>query len=267
MTRSDSNSSRVDMSPDGASEWPEGTQALGRGLSLLRAVGEGCDTLNALVDRLGCTRSTTHRLASALVQMHWLSQDHSGAYQLGPKVAELGALARQEHPVLVLARPVLQSLGAATQDTVHLGIRMGERVLYLDKVDGQRGLEMRSRVGQSMPLALTGVGRALIMDDDEASWRHLYDVSGADPLQFKSWLDRMRHYRANRCVFDLEDNELGINCVAVPVRDVTGDIVAAISVASATPYLPLKRMAELVPVVQKAAETVSRHLGWKGGVI
>ncbi|MFT9366369.1 MAG: hypothetical protein ABF572_12560 [Gluconobacter sp.] len=53
MTRSDSNSSRVDMSPDGASEWPEGTQALGRGLSLLRAVGEGCDTLNALVDRLG----------------------------------------------------------------------------------------------------------------------------------------------------------------------------------------------------------------------
>lgn len=267
MIKPQNHSGRAGESSEATHEWPEGTQALGRGLSLLRAVGDGCETLNALVDRLGCTRSTTHRLASALVQMQWLHQDHAGSYRLGPQVAELGALARQEQPVLVLARPVLQSLGAATQDTVHLGIRMGDRVLYLDKVAGQRGLEMRSRIGQTMSLALTGVGRALIMDDDEVSWKRIYEASGADQGRFGSWLDRMRQYRESRCVFDLEDNELGINCVAVPVRDVTGAIVAAISVASATPYLPLKRMEALVPVVQEAAQTVSRQLGWKDSVI
>ncbi|MDK6844992.1 IclR family transcriptional regulator, partial [Escherichia coli] len=66
-----------------------------------------------------------------------------------------------------IAQPVLQRLARYTLDTVHLGIVEGDEVLYLEKINSQRGLEMRSRPGHRMPLAITGIGKALILNRTE----------------------------------------------------------------------------------------------------
>ncbi|MFT9331279.1 MAG: IclR family transcriptional regulator [Acetobacter persici] len=245
-------------------EWPDGTQTLGRGLSLLQSVGKGYRNLPALVAHLGYTRSTTQRLAAALVQAGWLRQTPEDTYLLGARFLELAQKALDDNPLTELARPVLLELGEATLDTVHLAIRAHDEVLYLDKVDGRRGLEMRSRIGQKMPLALTGVGRALLLDGEEKEWERLYSLSKEGKTQFSSWLERMKTYQQKGYVFDLEDNEIGICCVAAPLRDKQGQIVAAISVASATPYLSKERMEDLAPVVVHAAETISKKMGWQG---
>ncbi|POF61802.1 transcriptional regulator [Novacetimonas maltaceti] len=246
--------------------WPDGTQTLGRGLCLLQAVSEGHRSLPALVAHVGYTRSTTQRLVAALVQGRWLWQLPGDTFSLGPRFLELAQRAQEDDPMTVLARPILRELGAKTRDTIHLGIRVEDEVLYLDKVNSQRGLEMRSRIGQRMPLALTGIGRALLLDDDKTEWRRLYRHAAAKGAPPGPWLERMRAYRDSGCVFDLEDNEMGINCVAAALRNGRGRIVAAISVASATAYLPRTRMEELSPLVLKAAETISRQMGWKGQV-
>ncbi|GBQ84808.1 IclR family transcriptional regulator [Gluconacetobacter johannae DSM 13595] len=246
-----------------------GTQALERGIAAIDAVDRGHRTLPAIAGATGCTRSTTQRIVSCLVRLDWLRLDGDGAYRLGPRLTALGAGARDEMPLAEQARPVTERLGAETRDTVHLGIRSGGDVLYLDKIPGQRGLEMRSRVGQRMNLALTGIGRALMLDLDEGEWRHLYDAArpeAAGEAGWPAWLARMRDYRASDCVFDLEDNEVGIRCVAVPVRDRGGRIVAALSVASATPYLSLERMRTLAPVVRRAAADLSGRLGGNADV-
>ncbi|NHO30989.1 IclR family transcriptional regulator [Acetobacter fallax] len=243
--------------------WPEGTQTLGRGLTLMVAVGSGHATIPALMGHLGFSRSTTQRLASALVQTGWLVQHNDHSYALGPCLMKL-ASGLEESPLRVLAKPILRELGDRTRDTVHLGERADDEVLYLDKVYGQRGLEMRSRVGLRLPLALTGIGRALILDDTPDEWERLYHVAGGKPSKFLAWLTRMHGYQKTRVVFDLEDNEPGIHCVASPVTDSSGRIVAALSVASATPYLPKRRMEEMAPMIRAAAETLSRELGWAG---
>ncbi|MFP4906419.1 IclR family transcriptional regulator C-terminal domain-containing protein, partial [Paraburkholderia sp. BR14261] len=70
-------------------------------------------------------------------------------------------------------------------------------------------------------------------------------------------------YSAGGYTFDLEENEISIRCVAAPVRDASGAIVAALSVASTIPYMPLERMDELIPVVQREARAISQELGWR----
>ncbi|WP_067522614.1 IclR family transcriptional regulator domain-containing protein [Endozoicomonas ascidiicola] len=67
-------------------------------------------------------------------------------------------------PLKEIARPVLQELAIETQDTVHLGIQDEDHVFYLDKIPGQRSIEMRSRVGDRLPMAVTGIGKALMVD-------------------------------------------------------------------------------------------------------
>ncbi len=129
---------------------------------------------------------------------------------------------------------------------------------------------MRSRVGHRMPLAATGVGKALLLDAEEPQWKALYrvgaPVSSRAPGGRQTWeafRDRMREYAAHGYAFDLEDNEPSIRCVAAPVRDASSGIVAAISVSSTVPYMSLERMREMVAVVQGAAAEISAELGWK----
>jgi len=249
-----------------------GTQTLLRGLAVLEAAAGGAHDLRAFAAALGTTRSTTHRLVSSLVQARYLRQVGS-AYLLGPKLIELGTIALEQMPLTKVAHPHLERLAQLTQDTIHLGVRDGDDVLYIDKIPGQRGLEMRSRIGHRMPLASTGIGKAMMLDLAPAQWDHLFEASSrtlaAMPFKPDSqptpavFLERMARYAVGGYTFDLEENEASIRCVAAPVRDASGAIVAALSVASTVPYMPAERMDELIAVVQTEARAISEEIGWR----
>ena len=262
-----------DAAPPPAEPQASGTQTLLRGLAVLELVAEGMTDVRSIAARLGTPRSTTHRLLGSLVQQGYLHHTPYRGYLLGPKLMLLGSRAQDQRPLAALARPHLETLAQQTGDTVHLGTAEGDDVLYLDKVSGLKGLEMRSRVGQRMPLASTGVGKALMLGMDETRWERLYltaaqlRVGNADKPPMRPWetyLAEMRGYVAQGSVYDFEENELGIRCVGAPVRDIGGGVVAAISVASALPYMPEERMARIAPVVRQHARALSQALGWKG---
>ena len=251
---------------------PTGTQTLLRGLGVVQAVAGGARDLKEIAQRIGTTRSTTHRLVSCLVEERYLRVLPQVGYLLGPKLIELGFQAREEVPLAMLARPYLDELSQLTGDTVHLAIRDGDEVLYLHKNPGRNGPEMRSRVGHRMPLARTGIGKALLLDSPESEWQRLYQASlpqaAPNPLwpahQEQSWeqiRQRMKEYVKGGYAFDLEDNEPSIRCVAAPIRDAGKHIVAGISIASTVPYMPLEKMAELVPLIIQMAGRLSAELG------
>ncbi|ASG20257.1 transcriptional regulator [Nitrospirillum viridazoti CBAmc] len=251
-----------DMDPDDEIKGaPSGSQTLFRGLDVIDVVAEGSIALPALSERLGLTKSTTHRLASALVERGYLTFVARGGYSLGPKLLELGWLAQQQMHLPSLARPHLESLAAATEDTVHLGILDGFQALYLDKVPGRRRVVIGSRVGERHPIASTGLGKALILDHDEAAWREFYEAQGSS-VGLAIWLERMRAYAGKGYAFDLEENEDQIRCVAAPIRGAGGEIVAAISVSSAAQYMSDARMEGLTAQVMGVAQDISRELGW-----
>ena len=246
-----------------------GTQTLIRGLAVINAVAAGDRDLKAICAKIGVARSTTHRLASCLVQERYLRVLPGVGYALGPRLIELGFLAREAFPIAVLARPYLDTLAEQTGDTIHLAVRDGDEVLYLDKIPGKKGLEMRSRVGHRMPLAATGVGKALLLDDTPEQWEALFEIGGpvsphaaGGRQDAQAFMARMQDYAAQGYAFDLEDNEPSIRCVAAPIRDTSRAIVAALSVSSTVPYLSVARMRELVPVVTKVAADISGELGY-----
>ena len=240
-----------------------GAQTLLRGLDVLEAVSDGSLPLQTLSDQLGLTKSTTHRLAGALVDRGFLTFRPREGYSLGPKVLELGWCATQQVQVARIARPFLEELSWRTEDAVHLGILDDDEALYLDKVAGRRRVAIGSRVGERQPIASTGLGKALILDMTEERWRELFGQTGAaGNARLAVWLERMRGYATKGYAFDLEENEDQIRCVAAPVRGATGQIVAAVSVSSAAQYMDDARMQALIPIVQAACEKISRELGW-----
>ncbi|WP_407696097.1 IclR family transcriptional regulator [Sphingobium soli] len=246
-----------------------GSQTLQRGLDLLDQVIDGPVRLADLSERMGLTRSTTHRLANALVDRGFLTFLPREGYQLGPKLLQLGFLAQSQTDVVQIARPHLEALAAASEDVVHLGRLDSDHALYLDKIPGRRRVEISSRIGDRQPLTSTGLGKALLLDDPEANWRRLFDAdqaAGTHPIDYDLWVERMRGYAVAGRAFDLEENEDQIRCVAAPIRDASGAIVAAISLSSAAQYMDDARMDMLTENVRATAQKVSADLGWTPGV-
>lgn len=243
-----------------------GTQTLFRGLDVVDAVAAGATSLTELATAVGLTRSTTHRLATTLVERRYLAFSRRDGYVLGPKLLELGHVAARRMDLPRVAREHLEALSASTGDTVHLGILSESQVLYLDKVTGTRRVEVRSRIGERQPLRSTGLGKALILDAGEESWRDHYDhesrLGNRYDVPMDEWLRRMREYAAQGYAFDLEENEDRIRCVAAPIRGVAGSIVGAISVTSAAQYMDDLRMRGLTFEVKRVADLISAAIGF-----
>ncbi|MFT4297366.1 MAG: IclR family transcriptional regulator [Micropruina sp.] len=249
---------------------PPGTQTLARGIAIVSAVARGQRRLRGIVEETGIGRSTTHRLLQLLVTAGYLRQ-LDGAYSLGPALIELGYQALQENPVTTVAAPVLRELAERVHDTVHLAIEDRGQVLYLEKIPGTRGAEMRSRIGHRMPMTRTGIGKALLIDSPDrwrakfASERPVGAGNGIhhDVLTPDTFVAVMKQAAATGVTLDLEENEPGIVCVAAPVRDASGSIVAAVSISATRPYMPPERLDALRPAILRAAGKVSSELGYR----
>jgi DNA-binding IclR family transcriptional regulator len=267
--RRDTSNAESDETEKKAGPKVQGSQTLVRGLDMLDKVIDGPVKLAELSQRMSLTRSTTHRLANALIDRGFLTYLPRDGYQLGPKLIQLGFLAQSQADIVQIARPRMEDLAATTEDTVHLGRLDGDLALYLDKIPGRRRVEISSRIGDRQPLTSTGLGKALLIDGSEGEWTRLFDADqaqGAPRANRETWFERMRGYADAGHAFDLEENEDQIRCVAAPVRDVSGKIVAAISVSSAAQYMDDERMAELSVEVRNAAQKISTDLGWSPDV-
>lgn len=252
------------MPPSESPSRPIASQTLFRGLEIVDAVADGCKTVQAISERTGITFSTAHRLASALVQMRYLNFEPRKGYRLGSKLVELGFLAYRQSDLTTLARERLEWLAAQTLDTVHLAALDDHRVVYLDKIGGRRPIEVNSRVGGRKPVCSTGVGKALILDGGESLWQQYYEREAQSehlPFSLQEWLAKMSQYARDGYTFDIGEDQPRIRCVAAPVRDGSGKIVAAISVTSTVDYTDDERLRALVPVVQGVARDISEQLG------
>lgn len=248
----------------------QGAQTLMRGLDVLEAIAAGAADLPTLAMRLGTTRTTTHRLASALVDRRYLNFAPREGYSLGPKLLELGFQTRRDMPLSKAAHSHLVRLAEQTLDTVQLGILDDGVVFYIDKVPGQRRFEIRSTIGDRRPVWSTGLGKALVLDMGEERWAGFFDARGASlPPPSReardTFLAHMRTYARAGVAFDLEESEPQLRCVAAPIRDASGAIVAAVSVSSIAQYMQPERMQSLSHDVLETAMAISAALGWRAG--
>ncbi|WCM40345.1 helix-turn-helix domain-containing protein [Thermus antranikianii] len=242
-----------------------GTQTLLRGLLLLEKVGEGVRDLPTLASSLGLSRSTTYRILSALVRAGYLVHEPKIGYRLGPQLIRLGFKAYGQLQLPILARPHLERLRDATNETVHLAIREGAEVIYIDKVPGRRELQLASQIGSRFPAQSTALGKAILawLPEEEARRAFVPGLKRTERTiaEWELFLDELKRTRQRGYALDMEENETGVRCVAAPIFNGRGEPVAAVSVSTASIYLDDTRVPEVAHMVQQVAQAISRELG------
>ncbi|WP_448938945.1 IclR family transcriptional regulator [Glutamicibacter sp. AGC84] len=172
-----------------------------------------------------------------------------------------------QSPVPVIAKPILEELARKYQDTVDLAVEDEAQVLYVDKVPRYSRRAWRWGVGQRMPLSRTGIGKTLLLDTPQR-WESTFDsespVEQASHQTKEAFLSRMKAYAKEGIALDREDNETGLRCVVAPIRNDSGQIIAAISMSATNTYMPDERMMVLKSVMGSTATQISRKLGYSG---
>jgi DNA-binding IclR family transcriptional regulator len=219
-------------------------------------------TLTELAKRAELPLATAYRLVSELVEWGALVRAATGEYVVGRRIWDLGLLAPVQSGLRQLASPFLHDLYGATLATVHLAVRDGTAVLYVDRLSGHVSVPVVSQVGSRLPMHATGVGKVLLAyGPDQVVAEvlgNLHRVTAYTITQPARLLDQIRRIRVDGYATTGEEMSLGACSVAVPVRGAGGEVVAGLGIV--VPDLRRER-ARLVSALQVAAQGISRTLG------
>lgn len=218
-------------------------------------------TLSELARRANVPLPTAHRLVAELVTWGALVRRPSGEYVVGRRLWDLGLLAPVQAGLRQVASPFLHDIYAATLATVHLGVRDGAEVLYVDRLSGHASVPVLSQVGSRLPLHPTGVGKVLLAYAPE----QVRDQVLANLTRYTAYtitqpgrlVAELRQVHRLGYAQTQEEMSLGACSVAVPIRAVDGRVVAALGIV--VPSLKRDRP-RLVTALQVAAQGIGRSL-------
>ncbi|GAB2458966.1 IclR family transcriptional regulator [Jatrophihabitans fulvus] len=218
-------------------------------------------SLATLTRETGIPKATLYRLLGDLVEPGFV--DHApGGYALGGRLFDLGSRVPAYRHLREAAAPYLEDLALATKDSAHLAIRRGHEVQYLDKVPGTFAIRAPTAVGQRQPLYCTALGKLLLAHApartaDEVLRSRLRPRTRNTLVMPAMLLRSVERARESDVAIEMEEFRPGLGCIAAPVRDARGRVVAAISLSGdprtkSTPALHNR--------LRRAAEQVSRDL-------
>jgi len=226
--------------------------------------------ISDLAKRLGVAKSTVHRLAVTLVAGGMLEQNpDTGKYRLGIALFRLGSLVRQRMTISNEARPLLRDLREKVNETVHLAVLDGSEIMYVFNLESTHALRMRSDVGVRKPAHCTAEGQAILAFQPAEVFERVVDhglvartpQTVTEPQALRKVLDSVR---ARGCAIEDEESELGMRCIAAPLRNDAGEVVAAIGLGGPVSRLSKKALATYIPHVIETAAAISARLGHRG---
>jgi IclR family KDG regulon transcriptional repressor len=225
--------------------------------------------ISDLAKRLGVAKSTVHRLAVTLVSEGILEQNpDSGKYRLGLSLFRLGALVRHRMDVSIEARHLLRELREKANETVHLAVLDGAEIMYVYNLESTQAIRMRSDIGVRKPAYCTAEGQAMLAYQPadgidrviRAGLPSRTPQTITDPATLRKALDLVRQ---RGCAIEDEESEIGMRCIAAPIRDDSGDVIAAIGLAGPVSRLSKKALASFIPHVIETAAAISARLGFR----
>jgi DNA-binding IclR family transcriptional regulator len=241
---------------------------------LLEVVSDHPDgiAITELANRVGMYKSTVHRLLGTMMRRGYIEQDpKTGRYKLGYTVLDLGMKLLSSIDLRREALPYLQELAHLSNEVVHLALLDRGEVVYIDKVESANTIRMHSRVGTRVPVHATGLGKAILAFLPRREVQAIIDRYGLPKLtehtitNRDAFLQSLQETRRTGCAFDIEEHQVGVCCVAAPVFEHSGRVVAACSVSGPSNRMGPDRLRDLVPLVKEAGRRISERLGYGDG--
>jgi len=238
--------------------------AVHRGLQILELLAEqkrGWGT-SEISRRLKIPKSTASYLLHTLLTRGYLRRETDGVYRLSMKLLALGSLALHGVEVREIALPILRRLVAESQISGHLAVLEGSEAIYIERVPAPGFIQMDTWVGRRMPLHTTSSGKALLAFLPEEQAESLLRNAGLPRCTPKTIVSlprlkqELRKVRENGFAVDNEENTLGVRCVAAPIFDREGRVVAALSLTGPVQQITDDQFPRIADKVKEAA----RHL-------
>ncbi|WP_026686309.1 IclR family transcriptional regulator [Azovibrio restrictus] len=245
-------------------------QVIERMMALLDVLADCADpvSLKILSQRTGLHPSTAHRILASLTGSRFVERQDAGTYQLGIRLLELGNLVKTRINLRQVALPYMQQLHEKIGESVNLGIRHEDEIVYIERTSAGRSLvRVVYLVGGRAPLHLTSVGKLFLAEDPPQAVKEYAKRTGlpgktAHSLVTLASLEKdLERIRRHNVGFDDEEAEVGLKCVAAPIRDDEGGMVAGLSVSA-----PTERHQDNWPtLVKETADAISHALGYLPG--
>ncbi|HWV27508.1 MAG TPA: IclR family transcriptional regulator [Aeromicrobium sp.] len=253
-----------------------GNQSVERAAAVLRLFTGRSPALRVsdVASALDLGLSTASRLLATLESVELVRRDPvSQLYELGPAVIAMAGVALNNEPVYRQSRAITQRLAWELGLGANVAVRRGDALFYLQNVEGPLAHKSYSLLGQRNPLYATAMGKCLLLEIPRAE---RIELLGAGPLtsytartitDHDALDEDLQRCAARGYAIEVEELALGRACIAAPVRDHTGGIVAALSVSGALSAINLpERETDLGAIVIEAADSVSTGLGYLGHV-
>lgn len=247
-------------------------QSLARAIQIMEFISKNCNSasLTQISQDLGLSKSTVYGLISTLEDYNYVYQDQStGFYQLGLKLFEMGQVVYSSMDLRSVAYPILVELNQKHQETVHLALLSGSEVVYIEKVDSSRSVRIISQIGGRNPTYCTGVGKVLLAGLSESKVEKIVKATSMKKFtpntidSFDKLKECLVEVRQKGYAYDLEEIEMGLRCVAAPIKNHQGTTIAGISLSGPTNRISNEILALLSKDVVDAAQRISAKLGYK----
>jgi DNA-binding IclR family transcriptional regulator len=247
-------------------------RALERSLRLLEALAVGGSLgLSDLSEKLGISSSTSFRLLTTLTNYGYVEHnDETGGYKLGLACLELARSYLRNNDIRRIAHSELVNLRDTSTETVHLGVLDQWEVVYLEKLENLHAIGfMGSHVGGRSPTYCTGLGKAMLAYADPEDVRDYFEQVGLRQYtkrtitNIENLIQHLDQVRVQGYAMDINEHEEDVQCVAAPIRDMEGNVVAAISVSGPTARMNLQiGRNDLIKTILETAKRISLRFGY-----
>lgn len=248
-------------------------QSLERAFQILEQLSghPGGMQITKLAEETNLSKSTVHRLLQTLITLKYVKQDsESERYTIGYRALYLSRNLIHSSAIIAQAKPLLQQLVEALNETVHLCIEEYEEVVYVDKIEANQTFRMSSRIGSRAPMYCTGVGKMILSGrtDEEIQdiMTRIAFIKKTEQtiLSKEALVEEIQVIRRQGYAIDNIENENGIRCIAVPIRDFSGQIVASFSISGPSDRITIDWIENgLSAKLLEVSKAISAQLGYR----
>jgi IclR family KDG regulon transcriptional repressor len=219
-----------------------------------------------LAKKTGYNKSTTYRLLSTLEALGALQKNDDDKYLLGLKLFELGNLVSIHKSLRKHSRIPLEQIAREIKETVHFGVLDKNQVLYLNKTESPQGLKVSTQIGSYQKAYCTAIGKVLLAFSPEKKLNYYLDVVSLEACTEHTitekglLLTELTKIKEQGYALDMEELELGLICIAIPVFNKQQEIIASISVSGPSSRFKLEKIDDYLKIIRKGAEGIEERI-------
>ena len=248
--------------------------SLDRGLEILEILAFTKKSMGVteLSEWLDVDKASVYRTLATLEAHNMVEQDpETRKYSLGLKLIELSGSLLNQLELRIRAKPFLRELCERTGESAHLTTFVNNAVVYIDKEETLGRITVKTEIGIEAPFHCTATGKAVAAFLPEEKIEELIKIKGLTSYTPKTIVSpgmlkaHFASIRENGYAVDVEEFDIGVRCIAAPVRNFKGKVIGSVGISGSIVTMTLENIQKHIPVVLEISKKISSAIGYKEG--